>query len=674
MGFGKRLFVAVILLVVVMLALVGGFAAEHYLSKDISQADVAWEGPVSDENRYVFYPRYLPENCEEKLEELDNGELKLDNTGPKGIGLNPEWDLGDSVSGYSYFYLHSLRFISCLIKAGGEGDIVRLSQADTILRSWLASNPQDAPASDWAWTEHATSWRAIVFSWFLLTAQRVNYLDANNIAIFTAAIDEHVAFVRRPSVYRPDHNHGLNNALALLALAMMENDPRLQRDLLQLGFSRAEQQMVDNVSVDGIHFEQSGFYQFYTLRSFLEIRRVARNIGWPMSDQYQQKLVNMITAGLYMTGVDGEVDGMPYSKPGEDMTVLFDMKPDLVRNGYLLDTMSNVIDAFPRKRLGVFAEGGYSFFVAEQKDDIEIVFHTRILEAPHAHRDALGISVRNGDGILIPFTSTMYTSENYPRWQEYFWNSASHNGVTVEGVEQMPLSRRREGLPALLADSWKLNASVESVGLADWFVGFRRRHQLDRRSLQERAVPSGGLVLNSGSKGIVDYVTAKHTTYEGVEQTRTVVKVGTHLLLVWDRLRGDNANRYTQQFHFLPNSSVKLKGKTGIIKRNGKVIARTQQLMPVDTQVCKGREQPTPCGWYTDVPFLPHATPVLMYSAHDKQVEFLWVLQSGEAALTASRKDDGNDDIRRIQVDVNGSQYTIELTDRGVSAELAPAS
>jgi len=202
-----------------------------------------------------------------------------------------------------------------------------MSQADTILRSWLASNPQNAPASDWAWTEHATSWRSVAFSWFLLTAQRVNYLDANNMAMFTAAIDEHVAFARRPSVYRPDHNHGLNNALALLALAMMEDDPQLQRELLQLGFSRAEQQMADNVSADGIHFEQSGFYHFYTLRSFLEILRVARNIGWPMSDQYQQKLASMITAGFYMAGADAEVDGMPYSKPGRNMTGLFDMNP-----------------------------------------------------------------------------------------------------------------------------------------------------------------------------------------------------------------------------------------------------------------------------------------------------------------------------------------------------------
>jgi len=98
-----------------------GLRLEHYLSKDIPQPDVAWEGPVSGESRYVFYPRYLPENCEETLAALDKGELKLDNTSPKGIGLNPEWDLGDNVSGYSYFYLHSLRFIACLIKAGGEG-------------------------------------------------------------------------------------------------------------------------------------------------------------------------------------------------------------------------------------------------------------------------------------------------------------------------------------------------------------------------------------------------------------------------------------------------------------------------------------------------------------------------------------------------------------------------
>ncbi|NOX75843.1 MAG: hypothetical protein GXP17_04360 [Gammaproteobacteria bacterium] len=187
-------------------------------------------------------------------------------------------------------------------------------------------------------------------------------------------------------------------------------------------------------------------------------------------------------------------------------------------------------------------------------------------------------------------------------------------------------------------------------------------------------MPGGGEVLNFGSKGIVDYVTARHTTYAGVEQIRTVVKAGPHLLLVWDRLRGDKVNHYSQQFLFSPDSSVVLNGKAGVIEKNGKVIARTQQLMSVDTQVCRGREQPAPCGWYTDTSFLPRAAPVLMHSASGEQVEFLWALQSGEAPLKVLRKDDGTDDMRRIQVDVNGSQYTIELTDRGVSAKPVPAS
>jgi len=674
LGFGKKLVVGATWLVIGMLILVGGFAAEHYLSKGASQESIAWNSAIPDNHRYVFYPRYLPENCEETMTSLDNGTLQLDSTSPKGIGLAPEWDLGDNVSGYSHFNLHSLRFITCHINAGGKGDVVRLSQADTILRHWLESNPLDAPVSDWAWTEHATSWRAIVFSYFLLSAQRVNYLDAENTALFTSAIAEHVAFIQRPSIYRPDHNHGLNNALALLAVAMMEDDPLLQRELLQLGFSRAEQQMADNVSVDGIHFEQSGFYHFYTLRSFLEVLRVARNIEWPLSDQYEQRLARMITAGLYMTGADGQVDGMPYSMPGEVMTVLFDMNPDLVQNGRLLDAKGTPLNDFPYKRLGVFAEGGYSFFTAEQTDDIELVFHTRILDAPHAQRDALGITVRDGDGMLVPFTSTMYTSENYPRWRQYFFSSVSHNGVMVEGMEQTPLNRRRDGVLATIADSWKVNSIVESAGLVDWFTEFRRRYKLDRLSLQDRAVPSGGEVLNFGSEGIVDYVTAKHTTYEGIEQVRTVAKVGTRLLLIWDRLRGDKMNHYTQQFHFPSDSLVVVEAEIGTIERNGKVIARTQQLMPVKTQACIGKERPNPCGWYTDSTSLPHAAPVMMHTADGEQVEFLWLLQTGEEPLKAFRNNESSDDAHRIQVDVNGSQYTVELTDRGVSVELAPSS
>jgi len=657
-------------LVVFSVTLVGGLAIENYISEVDLVDDLAWNGQVTDNNRYVFYPRHLPQDCDDKIESLEAGKFILDSAHGEMVGLTPEWEHADKTSGYANFNLHSLRFVTCLVRAGGEGNRGRMDQASAVLRSWSEYNLDKEQAAQWAWSEHAASWRAIVFSYFVMEAKKVNYLSDEDAVFYENVIQEHVNFVRRPSIYRPNHNHGLNNALALLALAMVIDNTLQQRELLALGFSRAEQQMRDNVSSDGVHLEQSGFYQFYTLRSFLEILRVARNIGWPVSALYQNRLANMIEVAMSMAGGDRIVDGLPYSMWQQDVVSMIDVYQGLIRDGRLLGDDDQEILKTSRGRLNVFDEGGYSFFSSAGDTDLEIVFHTRILDAPHAHRDALGVTVRNSSGVLIPFTSTMYTSENYPEWNEYFLGADSHNVVAAEGLEQIPLGRRRDGLLAVILDSWKLNRALEWMGLADWMVEFRRRHGLDQRSLRERSVPDGGEVLGHGSNGMVDFVTARHATYPGVQQARTVAKIDSHLMLVWDRVRGNIDRKFRQQFHFMPGATVMVDGNSVLIRKDGQLIARAQQLMPADTDVCMGKQSPGTCGWYTDTPAFPKPAPAIRYSASGNTVEFLWIFSLGTKPLKVSPKEAGEGGRKWYLATVGEKKYRIGLDDGKVVANV----
>ena len=575
----------------------------------------------------VFYPHHITEDCKAKISLLTSGELPA--TKENFISLEPDWSLDD-------YRLHSLRFLDCLIQEGEQGNMQSFNLAKRIIADWNLKTDFSSKVNTWtwkddkgAWSEHGVSWRAVLLSYFYRVSQKVAPDDRVLKRQLQQMAKEHGKFLSSDKPYLAHHNHGINNALGLLSLGVAFQEVPQSRQWLDLSLERAEQQMRDNVSDDGIHLEQSGFYHFYTLRTFMEVFKVAQAIDRPLSDAYRQKLDQMLGVGALMAGVNRRVEGIPWNN---DLDVF-----DLIEKGFPLDlgTSSPGQDLFEKTKQGFSARqllvksmGGFSFFTGEFGKDLEVTFHTRILSGPHAQPDVAGLAASLGSQRILTYGN--YTNPSR--------EAKDFNTVLVRDLEQGATLKVERDTP-----------------------------------LRDRLIPSGGEVLASGSASNLDFVTARHQAYAGVTHTRTVARVGANYLIVWDRLEADRVREFAQNFHFAVPAQVTINGEQGFAQIDKEPIARFVQLEEgLDTSICGERSRDDElCSQEDDKSSNPMPTPEVSYRHNGKTAEFLWVLSAGSGQLEAQVTQAGQRESLAKVVTFSGDSgdYRIRLQGTEVALE-----
>lgn len=550
----------------------------------------------------VFYPKYIrSNNCDNHNRLLLSGKLIADGN---YIGLFPDWSKGR-------YGTHSLRFLDCLIWEAEQGNQKSFALAKNTILDWNEKNKFSEKIHDWtwkdnetAWSEHGVSWRAILLSYFYRTAQKLSIDDRELIKSLQEMAKAHAAFLSSKTPYLPNNNHGLNNAMGLLSLGTTFQELPDALKWVDLSLARAEQQMNDNVSSEGIHLEQSGFYHFYTLRTFMEIYVTAEDIGRPMSNEYRQKLDKMLGVGSLMAGPNRVVEGVPWSNHGLNVFNYL-KKVDTVNLGTPAPgktLFQQMKQGKSEKRLVVNPEGGYSFFTGRFDKDLEIVFHHRILAASHAQEDPLGLTAILGNQRIL-------TYGNYDQAER---EAKDFNIVQVSHLQQ----------------NSKLKLKLDSKG-----------------RLRERLTPRGGEILESGSVPQLDFITARHQGYPGVTHIRTVARIGSLYLLIWDRLEADTEHQYTQTFHFPVPAQIEVERENGIARLFKSTLARFIQLeKEAKVSICDLQSKLDFCSVERDKNGKITATPEIGYQIVGKKAEFLWVLSTGAgrfASRTEIVKDNG---------------------------------
>jgi|JFJP01.1.fsa_nt_gi Uncharacterized protein conserved in bacteria len=632
----------------------------------ISIASSATQTPHS-----VFYPEFISEDCQKALPLLQTGKYPLasDKGAVETIGLPPQWTSQEKRSDFFIFMLQGLGFLACPIQAGEQGNTQALEAAKNTILDWDKNHPFKGSPQNWnwdqnvgAWEEHALSWRSIILSYFYKVYKQSPNPDPTVIKRLQEMAKTHGAILSLNRIYMPDHNHGLNNSMALIALGMAFTDLPNAQQWLNLGQKRVEQQMRDNVSTDGIHLEQSGEYHTYTLRSFMAIYQAFESIGQPLSSDYRKKLDQMLGASALMVGRNGKIEGLPYSEANKNVIQSFLSNFEQLNLGSVASGqqfLRQVSQGKTNRGLYIYPQGGYSFFVPGSDQELEVIFKTRILDAPHAQQNAMSVAARLGNQDLI-----IYPSGNIPpNWeQSYFSTPLGQNTVQVNNLEQKPL---HPPVQAGLAGIWnwgKLQGVMDKLGLKDWLLGQRRDLKVDDLTLNQRLFPENGQVLAFGSSPQLDFVSAKHKTYPKITHTRTVARIGSRYLLVWDRLEGENLQEYTQTFHFPTNAQVELTSSNGVVQVEGKPIAHFKQMASgVEGSVCRGELKPEKCGWYGDTKVKLIPTSAVRYRGKQKQIEFLWVLSATPGEFDAKLNIQGTGKSSRRVLTLNGEDGQFQL-------------
>lgn len=150
--------------------------------------------------------------------------------------------------------LHTLRWLGRLVaEFERTGDGTCLTRAAELADDWIRSNPRGADVSEWAWAEHAIALRAPVLVCLSAHLHNPRLLDS---------LVEHGKLLADSALYRPGHNHGLDQDIALLVVAARLGRARWRRLAVRRMVASAE------LAIDeqGVLHEQAPRYGLYVHR------------------------------------------------------------------------------------------------------------------------------------------------------------------------------------------------------------------------------------------------------------------------------------------------------------------------------------------------------------------------------------------------------------------------
>ncbi|MCI0547883.1 MAG: heparinase II/III family protein [Candidatus Rokubacteria bacterium] len=403
---------------------------------------------------------------------------------------------------------HALEWVGELARAYRlTGEVAYLERAKELADRWIAEC-LDAEHSDNAWSDHGTALRALVLI-DLWHACRDHEPGASaRLGRLLGAIVRHGEKLAPRGLYRAEHNHGVTQAYALLAIGLAF--PALPRAAAwaALGRARLEAQMADNVSVEGLHREHSPYYHFYVFRQFHYAHRLARAHGVHFSAEFTLRLQAMLAAGAHLL------------KPTGDLPALGDTgaaSPVLVEPADLADwpggaqafrwSRSGGADGTPAETASaLFAGAGYAVLRSGWgqrepfADERWLILRLSTFATSHVHRDLLAFELCAYGADLVVDSGGPF-GYRHPLRTAYFLATRAHSTVVVDDQSQ------------------EIGESV----VRHW-----------QRS--------------PGHDGIV----AEHRSYPGVLHRRAVILIRPDLFLVVDRLESDRRHRYAQLFHLAP--------------------------------------------------------------------------------------------------------------------------
>jgi Heparinase II/III-like protein/Heparinase II/III N-terminus len=491
---------------------------------------------------------------------------------------------------------HSLDGVRQLVEAHGLGAGPEyLDAARRVTRRWIAEC-LFAERGHSVWSDHTTALRALVLAQLWLACRPEETADSSFARDLLTALIRHATRLAHPAFYRDEHNHGVTQAYALLALGVLLSPHVDAARWVRLGRERLEAQVAKNVSPDGVHREHSPAYQQYVLLQLLCALRFARAHGEALSPAFERRLVAMVEAATHMLKPDGTLAalgdgsaGLPVLVRPEDLLGF----PHVPVAAYTHAVTRGAAGRPPAARDAVFLGGGCAFLrsgwgATGRPSGSESFVSVRLETFPtsHVHRDLLSFELQAfGTDLVVDAGGPGL----YPL-RAWLKATAAHNTVVVDGQDQ-------------------------GIGRAD---------------LRASRFEPGWALLD-----------AEHRAYAGVCHRRILVFRRSGELLVIDRLESDRRRRYSLLFHLAADLTPL---RDGLGARTRSATGVTLQVLPLVTadlslEIHRGVVHP-PQGWLQMGPDRTAPSSTLEYRREGGGLTFATLLLPGrpgaEPAATAT--------------------------------------
>lgn len=465
---------------------------------------------------------------------------------------------------------------------------------------------------------HAVAFRAMILTdtWWKLRQE--NKLTEDESVKILKAIKVHGDFLAQDSHYDIGNQNGINEANSLLLLSVNFPDMPGAQQWGEIAKKRINESLNNLVNDDGVLIGNSPYYHFYALEKYWDLYSYTKNYGINIGDQFENKILQMISYGTYILQPDLEVPLLDASiKRKINYAGLYSKlaKTDPA----LLYVMTQGKEGTQPPKLNVqFENTGQTILRSgwgkgnEFKDQTQLVFDNGNYRTSQSHLDALSFSLY-GDGMVLMPDSGLYSYEEN-EVADYFKSTYAHNTIVVDGKNQ----------------------------------------EIDGH------VVAGELVEGDGYA----YQAAVSNLYFDAVHKRAIMLIGKDAVLIIDELNSDTPHEYEQIFHLAPRAQINADNlNIDATWNDKKQMLRIVQLLSqnINLQSAKGSTSP-PKGICSSNYNSITPCEMLSYSQKGNNAKFITLIEIGkhnEGYITANVSKDG----KTINVIVNKKEYNIQINE-----------
>jgi hypothetical protein len=461
------------------------------------------------------YPVMPLEQVSQRATELLRGVCLLDD-GTRVSLERLSWrsDPFGDVQSSSRFRFHAFRWVWELLQAYHLTVCSEyLRKAKELTERWIAECLY-MEKGEYIWDDHATALRAIALCQLWTACRAVGSQSESFAKDLLAALIRHGEKLANASFYRADHNHGVTQAHALLAIGLMFPHGNAEK-WTRLGRARLEAQMRENVSAEGFHREHSPSYQVDVLRQFYDAYKLGSSFELEFSDAFLESLQKMLLRAALFVKPNGILAALGDTCPTSPLTI---KERDLIEwpgstGEYLYRITKGTRGNGSVSASNLFPASGYVFFrgTSDQTEPLNqerfLLCRLSTFDTSHVHRDVFSFELYAYGNDLIVDSGGPYAYGDPVR--NFFQSTAAHNTVVVDGQDQM-------------------------VGEA--------------RLLHWETSPE------------YDLLDAEFQGYPGVTHRRAIIFVRPDYFIILDRLDSSKRHHFSQLFHLNPDLHASLGG------------------------------------------------------------------------------------------------------------------
>lgn len=408
--------------------------------------------------------------------------------------------------------LHYLTVVNQLTRAYGvTNEEAYLDYALTVVLRWTAKHPVSMQQHNQdAYHEHGTAIRVFHLIGFIEAfRQSSRWHDHEVTGRLLKVVYDHAVLLSTADFYRPRHNHGLFQDMALFAIASHFPEFDRSEEWERIARARFEDQLASCLSEDGTHLEHSPGYHVYVYRTLTGFSEWAHINGFELPEQFERihqmpgRLLHLVKPNrtLPMLGdTGGQIRGL-------------DLIPDMASHPDLAYAVSGgQYGVCPTERM---MNLGSQYAVMREywqhpkrpmRDATHLVMTAGYHGSAHKHADDLSLELYGLGRDFIVETGRYGYADCSERAQAL--RVAAHNTVHRLG-DELDLAVEFVGESGIL--------SVEEAGKAMVATGMSR-------------------LIGKG---------AVHTRTIAYDQARTLV--------VYDQVKSPEADLFVQRFHLAPD-------------------------------------------------------------------------------------------------------------------------